>query len=84
MPKRMIENEGWYDLDPPAQIGKKVFRRVLCEYQVPGHPNEFSVRGVPDGGSKEEPFILRFTPNGKVRPFLSANQTQMRLVWPES
>jgi hypothetical protein len=83
-PQRMMEDGTWYDLDPPANVGRKVFRRVVCEYQVPNNPNEYSVRGIPDGGSEEEPFILRFTPDGKVRPMRSANQASMRLVRPDS
>ena len=64
----------FYDLDPPAVIHGKRFHRVKCEYQVPNIPNEYSVRGVPEGGEKEEPFILRFIEKGRVRAFRSKNQ----------
>lgn len=83
-PKPTMVDGVWYDLDPPAHVGDKVFRRVLCEYQVPGTSNEFSVRGVPDGGDQEEAFILMFTPTGSVRPYVSSNQAKMRIVRPKS
>lgn len=57
----------WYELDPPSNIHGKRFSKVFCEYQVPAHPNEFSVRGVPEGGDKEESFILVFRPDRGVK-----------------
>lgn len=70
-----MQENMWYDLDPPANIQGKIFHRVLCEYQVPGHPNEFSVRGIPTGGTQVEAFILRFTDTGRVQPTCSADQS---------
>ena len=67
MSEKMMVDGQWYDLDPPASVAGKTFQHVMCEYQVPNHPNEYSVRGVPDGGNEEEPFILRFTGEGRVR-----------------
>ena len=64
----------FYDLRPPAVILGKKFRRVQCEYQVPGKPNEYVVKGIPEGGEKEESFILRFTQKGKVKAFRSESQ----------
>lgn len=75
LPPAQMEDGRWYDLDPPACVVEKVFRRVLCEYRVPNNPNEYSVRGTPDGSSKEEPFLLRFSGRGQVCPRLSANQS---------
>ncbi len=63
-----------YDLNPPAVINGKRFHRVKCDYRVPNNPNEYSVRGVPEGGEIEEAFILRFTEKGRVRAFRSKNQ----------
>lgn len=65
--ERVMEDGQWYFLDPSASVGGKTFRRVICEYQVPNSPKEYSVRGVPDGGDEEEAFILRFTDKGRVR-----------------
>ena len=56
-----------YDLDPPANIKGKRFRRVTCRFQVPQNKNEFVVRGVPEGGSEEEDFLLIFKPDKGVR-----------------
>jgi hypothetical protein len=64
----------FYDLDPPAVIHGKVFRRVMCEYQVPAKPNEYVVKGIPDGATDPESFLLIFTGNGKVIPKQSEDQ----------
>ncbi len=64
----------FYNLKPPAIIGGKRFHRVQCEYQVPGKPNEYVVKGIPEGGKKEEPFVLRFTEKGRVRASRSENE----------
>jgi len=64
----------FYDLEPPAVVSGKRFHRVMCEHQVPGKPNEYVVKGIPEGGNKEEPFILRFTQKGRVRSFRSEDQ----------
>ena len=64
----------FYDLRPPAIIAGKKFHRVQCEYQVPGKPNEYVVKGIPEGGEKEESFVLIFTQKGKVNAFRSESQ----------
>lgn len=64
--KRHMEEGGWYLLNPPSIICGKVFKKVQCEYRVPNKPDEYSVRGIPEGGTKSEPFILRFTDKGKT------------------
>jgi len=64
----------FYDLRPPAVVLGKRFHRVICEYQVPGKPNEYVVKGIPEGGEKEESFVLRFTQKGVVRSFRSEDQ----------
>ena len=71
----------FYDLNPPAIVvrrmspyTRKIFPRVQCEYHVPNHPDEYVVRGVPEGGDKEESFVLKFTQKGKVRAFRSESQ----------
>lgn len=64
--KRHMENGEWYLLYPPSVICGKIFKKVLCEYRVPLYPNEYSVRGIPEGGTKSEPFILRFTEKGRI------------------
>ena len=64
----------FYDLKPPAIIVGKRFHQVQCEYQVPGKPNEYVVKGIPEGGEKEESFVLRFTKKGRVRAFQSESQ----------
>jgi len=68
-------NEGtFYDLDPPAVIKGKVFRRVRCEDQVSNSSNEFVVKGIPQEGTETESFVLRFTSSGRVQPSLSPEQ----------
>ena len=71
---RQMEDNIFYELSPPAIIGGKKFNRVQCEYQVPNKPNEYVVKGIPEGGEKEESFVLRFTKKGGVRAFRSENQ----------
>ena len=71
---REMEDNIFYDLDPPAIIGGKKFHRVQCEYQVPNKPDEYVVKGIPEGGEKEESFVLRFTQKGKVKAFRSKSQ----------
>ncbi len=71
---RQMEDTIFYDLRPSAIIAGKRFHRVQCEYQVPGKPNEYAVKGVPEGGEKEEPFVLIFTQKGKVKAFRSKSQ----------
>ena len=70
-----MEDGKWYNLDPPANVGGKTFRRVVCEYRVPGRPSEYSVRGTPDDTDKAEAFILCFSDRGRVRPILSDDQS---------
>ncbi|MBI4059707.1 hypothetical protein HY406_01445 [Candidatus Giovannonibacteria bacterium] len=75
-PVRHLENGAWYDLQPPVETKDGlVFRRARCQYQVPGRPNEYSLEGMPDGHTKMEGFILRFTDTGRVVAKKSANQS---------
>jgi len=69
-----MEDNVFYDLNPPAIIGGKKFHRIQCEYQVPNKPNEYVVKGIPEGEEKQESFVLIFTQKGRVRPFRSENQ----------
>jgi len=64
----------FYDLSPPAIIAGKRFHRVQCEYQVPNKPEEYVVKGIPEGGEREEPFLLRFGQRGKVEISRSESQ----------
>lgn len=64
--KKRMEKGEWYLLNPPSVICGKIFKKVQCEYQVPNKPNEYSVCGIPEGGTKSGPFVLRFTENGRV------------------
>lgn len=69
-----MEDNIFYDLNPPATIKGKKFYRVQCEYQVPNNPDEYAVKGIPEGGKKEEPFLLRFSKKGRVGISRSKNQ----------
>lgn len=69
-----MQDGAFYDLRPPAIIVGKKFHWVQCEYQVPGKPNEYVVRGIPEGEEKEESFVLRFTQKGRVKAFRSEGQ----------
>lgn len=76
-----IQDGVFYDLRPPAIViskispqVRKIFHRVQCEYQVPGKPNEYVVKGIPEGGEQEESFVLIFTQKGEVRAFRSESQ----------
>ena len=79
--KPRMEDGVWYNLDPAASFQPKgskvtyIFPRVLCEYQVPNNPNQYSVRGIPMGGVKEMPFILIFTKTGRVRVTRAEDQS---------
>lgn len=64
-PPKMRDGE-FYDLRPPSRIKGKIFPKVQCEYRVPNHPNEYVVRGIPDGGDEPESFVLRFTDRGLI------------------
>ena len=70
----------FYDLNPPAQIQGEFFRHVQCEYQVPNRPDEFVVKGIPEGGTTLKSFVLSFTKTGRVVPTHSASQTFLRLA----
>ncbi len=73
-PPPLMQDGSWYDIEPPASWGGKKFPRVICEYRCPANPNEYSVRGVAEGGSNEEAFLLIFTPSGRVAVTLSNQQ----------
>ena len=81
-----MEEGVFYDLNPPIIVvrrmppyERRIFPKVQCEYQVPNHPDEYVVKGIPTGGTKEESFVLRFTKHGKVRTVRSQNQSSIRL-----
>lgn len=57
--KHMIKSE-WYELNPLAKIHGKKFKRVQCEDPIPNKPNEYIVRGIPEGEAKMESFVLIF------------------------
>ena len=59
----MVDGQ-FYDLRPPSVNGAGTFTRVQCEYQVPNHPNEYVVKGIPEGGTEPKSFVLRFTDRG--------------------
>ena len=60
-PGRVHMQKGvYYDLHPPSNIQGKNFDRVQCEYEGPNSPGEYVVRGVPQGGTETESFVLRF------------------------
>lgn len=63
----------FYDFDPPARVPKGVFRRAQCIGTVPGHPNEFLMDGIPEGGSEIKGFVLQFREKG-VRTSLANEQ----------
>ena len=80
---RDMEDGVWYDLKPPVDICGEIIRHVICEYQVPDHPNQYSLSGVPDGRTKAMAFVLRFGKHGKIKAQRSQQQTQvpnLRLV----
>ncbi|GEM_PF-1042230 len=69
---RMRDGE-FYDLDSPFIVGGRKFTRVQCEYRVTYRvqptSHEYVVRGIPEGGTEPESFVLRFTNRGvKVTP----------------
>jgi|GEM_PF-6726563 len=70
----LLENGVFYDLNPPSNIQGKIFPRVMCEYRVPAHPDEYVVKGIPQGGKEPESFVLKFTNRGKVLPQRSKDQ----------
>ncbi|MCX6743977.1 MAG: hypothetical protein NTX82_00435 [Candidatus Parcubacteria bacterium] len=72
-PPQMIDGV-FYDLNPPSHFLGKTFNRVMCEYRVPSHPDEYSVKGIPEGSTKPEPFIFKFTGRGQTVPRLSEDQ----------
>jgi len=75
-----MEEGVFYDLNPSAAVKGERFSRVQCEYRVPNNPNEYVVKGIPDGGTRKKSFVLRFTKGGRVRHFRSSNQSDIRLV----
>ena len=49
--KRPPMEEGkFYDLNPPIVVNYRAYRRVRCDYQVPGSLNEFAVSGIHASG----------------------------------
>jgi len=70
----LMENGVFYDIDPPSQFLCKIFHRIMCEYRVPNNPDEYVVKGIPQGESKPESFVLRFTSRGHVVTRRSENQ----------
>lgn len=64
----------WYDLNPPAIVAGETFHHVFCEYQVPREPDQFVMRGIPEGGNEKKSFVLIFKKTGRVRPTRSKDQ----------
>ncbi len=58
--KPLMREGVFYDVTPPSNIKGKFFDRVQCVYQVLKSPNEYVVRGIPQGGTEIESFILQF------------------------
>lgn len=58
---RHMEDGKFYDLRPPSTRTGKIFDKVQCEYQVPGKPDEYVVRGIPRGSTKVQSFVLIFS-----------------------
>jgi len=73
-----MEKNVFYDLKPPAIVLGQKFHRVRCNFQVPGKPDGYVVRGIPEGGKEEEPFLLAFSKNGKVQASRSEDQNPLR------
>ncbi|OGY42761.1 MAG: hypothetical protein A2Y67_02475 [Candidatus Buchananbacteria bacterium RBG_13_39_9] len=69
-----MEEGVFYDLTPPSVIQGKIYHRVMCEYRVPNQPDEYVVKGIPEGGVTPKSFVLKFTDRGKVIPRKSENQ----------
>lgn len=80
MEKRHMEDGKWYLLKPPSVICGKVFKKVRCDRQVPGKPNEYMVSGIPEGGTKSEPFVLRFTEKGRIVATLTDQPRHLHIV----
>lgn len=81
MNQPQMEDGVFYDLIPPIVVEKKMsphirktFSRVLCEYRVPDSPTEYVVKGIPEGETEEESFVLRFSKKGSVKASRSKNQ----------
>ncbi len=79
MPNPAMVKGKWYDLRPPSVVDDIVLPRVLCEYQVLDHPDEFCVKGYPggisDGDAEMVPFILKLSGRGTTGiPTLSDDQ----------
>ena len=55
-----------YDFDPPAIILGETFKHAVCEHDVPGHPDEFVFKGVPEKGGEAKSFVIRFSAKGSV------------------
>ena len=78
--KRNMEDKQWYVLSPSSMICGKVFKKVQCDCQVPGKPNEYIVSGIPEGGTKTESFVLQFTEMGGVRVIPASPPPHLRIV----
>jgi hypothetical protein len=75
-----MEEGVFYELQPPSKIQGKLFDRVKCECEVPSHPGEFIVTGIPRGETKPESFLLRFSKERGVNVSRSENQSELRLA----
>ncbi|MBT3690387.1 hypothetical protein HOE31_00330 [bacterium] len=64
--KRDMIDGKWYKLTPPSVIGGKSYSLVCCEYKDlnPKYPNDYIVKGISEGGTELESFILRFGDKG--------------------
>ncbi len=59
-----MENGKFYNLEPLIEVNGKIFHTVQCEYQNPGNPDEYVVRGIPEGGREAQSFVLGFADEG--------------------
>lgn len=59
-----MEDGKFYNLEPLIEVNGKIFHKVQCEYRNPSNPNEYVVRGIPEGGREAQSFVLGFVDNG--------------------
>ncbi|MFA4818649.1 MAG: hypothetical protein WC621_02285 [Patescibacteria group bacterium] len=59
-----MEDGKFYNIDPLIEVNGKIFRKVQCEYRNPSNPDEYAVRGIPEGSDEMKSFVLGFTDDG--------------------
>lgn len=60
----IMEDGKFYNIEPEIVVNGKIYHRVQCEYRNPSNPNEYVLRGIPEGDDKMQSFILNFTNQG--------------------